>query len=408
MSSPGFGNLAPTLDLARAARETWDVVIVGAGPAGALSACLLARRGYRVVLIDHAQFPRDKVCGCCLNGAAVGVLAAAGLGDLLPTLGAVVLRSQRLAGGGAQAQLPLRANWILSRRALDAGLVAAAVEHGAAFLPGTSARLREGVDAGQATRTLLLQQPGRTVELTSRLVLACDGLGGHLLDAEPGARWRIGRSSRLGAGAILAAAPAEYAAGVVHMAVGRQGYVGLVRLEDQRLNIAAALDPAACRVCGGPGPLAQRILMEAGLPALPALAGAAWSGTALLTRRRGRLGGHRVLALGDACGYVEPFTGEGMAWALGAASLAQDLVAAALTRWEPQLIEQWNRRYERAFFWRRSSCVALARLLRYPPATTALCRLLHCFPRVSVPILGMLNRPLRGGARSVMPMDCTT
>ena len=374
------------------------MAIVGAGPAGAMSACLLAGRGYRVVLIDHAQFPRDKVCGCCVNGAAAGALAAAGLGGLLPSLGAVALRRQRLAGGGAQAQWPLRANWVLSRRALDAGLVAAAVERGAAFLPGTSARLREGADPGQATRTLFLQQAGRTVALMSRLVLACDGVGGHLMDAEPGARWWIGRSSRLGAGVILAAGPADYPAGVVHMAVGREGYVGLVRLEDQRLNIAAALDPAACRACGGPGPLAQRILVETGLPALPALAGAAWSGTALLTRRRRRLGGHRVFALGDACRYVEPFTGEGIAWAIGAALLAQGLVAAALTRWEPQLIAQWTRRYERAFFWRRTSCVALARLLRYPPTTTGLCRLLQCFPRVSAPVLGMLNRPLRGGA----------
>ena len=48
-----------------------DVLVIGAGPAGSVTARELARRGRRVLLVDKAAFPRPKVCGCCLNAAAV-------------------------------------------------------------------------------------------------------------------------------------------------------------------------------------------------------------------------------------------------------------------------------------------------------------------------------------------------
>ena len=69
--------------------ENFDAIVVGAGPAGAVAAVLLARAGRRVLLLDKATFPRRKVCGCCLNGHALSALAAAGLGELPARLGAV-------------------------------------------------------------------------------------------------------------------------------------------------------------------------------------------------------------------------------------------------------------------------------------------------------------------------------
>src|SRR5437762_947004 len=57
----------PTLTLADAERRVWDVVVVGAGPAGAAAARELARRSVSVLLVDKAVFPRWKVCGSCLN-----------------------------------------------------------------------------------------------------------------------------------------------------------------------------------------------------------------------------------------------------------------------------------------------------------------------------------------------------
>ncbi|HEY7428386.1 MAG TPA: FAD-dependent oxidoreductase, partial [Gemmataceae bacterium] len=73
--------VAATTGLEEASRRTWDVVVVGAGPAGAMAAHELARRGCAVLLVDRAAFPRWKVCGCCLNGHALVTLQAAGLGQ---------------------------------------------------------------------------------------------------------------------------------------------------------------------------------------------------------------------------------------------------------------------------------------------------------------------------------------
>ncbi len=102
------------------------------------------------------------------------------------------------------------------------------------------------------------------------------------------------------------------------MACGRRGYLGLVRLEDGRLNLAAALDPCWMRVCGGPGPAAARLLAEVGWPPVPNLAEQNWRGTPALTRQARRRAAERLFLIGDAAGYIEPFTGEGMAWALAA------------------------------------------------------------------------------------------
>ena len=60
---------------------SWDAIVVGAGPGGAITAQSLARRGASVLLLDRQAFPRWKVCGGCLSAGALGALEAAGLGD---------------------------------------------------------------------------------------------------------------------------------------------------------------------------------------------------------------------------------------------------------------------------------------------------------------------------------------
>lgn len=95
MASPA--SLPATLDLSAATARQWDVAVVGAGPAGALAARQVALAGAAVVLIDKASFPRGKVCGCCVNGAALGVLESVGLGDLPRRLGARPLTRVRRA-----------------------------------------------------------------------------------------------------------------------------------------------------------------------------------------------------------------------------------------------------------------------------------------------------------------------
>src|SRR5262249_19506522 len=72
-------SISATLSLPDAACRRWDAAIVGAGPAGAVAASTLARSGWSVLLVDRASFPRGKVCGCCLGGAALDALEQAGV-----------------------------------------------------------------------------------------------------------------------------------------------------------------------------------------------------------------------------------------------------------------------------------------------------------------------------------------
>jgi flavin-dependent dehydrogenase len=379
-----------TIALEEAARRTWGAVVVGAGPAGALAAQQLARRGVGTLLVDQSAFPRSKVCGCCLNARGVAALAAAGLGDLPNRCGALPLRAFELAAGGATARLAL-AGVALSREALDAALVRAAVGAGAHFLPQTRAALVAGDGEAKTVQLVSVSQEG-SATVRARCVLTADGLGGQLLARSGVGAAPAAPGARIGVGAVSAEAPAYYEVGTVYMACGARGYVGLVRLEDGRLDVAAALDAAWVRASGGPGRAVLPLLTAAGLPPVPDLIGLAWRGTPALTRRATRLAGERLFVLGDAAGYVEPFTGEGMAWALAGGLAVAPLAAEAVRRWRPSLAGAWAATYRRVVVRRQHLCRAAAAVLRRPLLAGALVRLLARVPGLASPLIRHLNR----------------
>lgn len=370
-------------------RETWDAIVVGAGPAGSVAAAELARRGASVLLVEAATFPRAKVCGCCLNGSALAALAAAGLASVPHRLGAVALSRFRLAAGGRQAEVPLPAGVAVSREAFDAALASKAVRRGADFLPGTRAALVDEDDP--QWRTLRLTQGVDVREVRARVVLAADGLGGGLLARAGVAHADVRAGSRIGAGAVFVSPTNAYEGGVIHMASGRGGYVGLVRLEDDRLDVAAALDPAGVRDAGGLAELVAAILGEAGWAVPLGLRQASWRGTPALTRQLRQVSGHRLFVLGDAAGYVEPFTGEGMAWAMASAVSVAPLAFAASRQWRPGYAAAWARRH-RMLARRRTVCWAASELLRRPRLTRAVAAGLGWLPVLAAPVVSILNR----------------
>lgn len=90
-------------------------------------------------------------------------------------------------------------------------------------------------------------------------------------------------------------------------------------------------------------------------------------GTVPLTRRSTRLTGHRLLLLGDATGYVEPFTGEGMAWAMTAATLAAPLARSGIINgWSTALQQQYERQLRDAVVREQTVCRMLSGILSRP------------------------------------------
>lgn len=390
-------NIPPTLTLTQITARTWPALIVGAGPAGALLAGLLAQHGVAVLLVDRAAFPRHKVCGACLNQRALAALAAAGLPDLPRRLGACPLTSLHLAGAGRAVRLRLPGGAALSREALDAALITAAVSRGADFLPATTAAL--GHEAAES-RTVILRGAAGDIVVNANVVFAADGLAGGLL-ARAGAPSVPAHGARLGAGVVVRDGAELFAAGTIWMAWGRAGYVGAVRLEDGRLDLACALDADEVRHAG-PAKVAIRTLTEAALPVPPRLDRAAWRGTPPLTRQPRRVAGHRLFALGDAAGYVEPFTGEGMAWAMSSAVALTPLALRAIHAWRPDLIRHWSALHRRTV--RPLACRLVAAALRRPWLAGAVIALLKAVPGLARPVVAHLNRtadlrPAAPGAR---------
>jgi len=352
----------------------WDVVVVGAGPAGSMAALEIARRGPSVLLVDKARFPRYKVCGCCLNGRALGLLGSVGLGGLVDQCGGSPLREFELTVGNRTARVPLPAGAALSRAKFDNALVEAARRRGAVFVSECRADSVQSIAGGWRLRMTLGDE---TKQVRASVVLAADGLAQHLMKSALREKPVLRRSSRLGAGAVLEGADGRYAPGTIYMAVGRGGYVGLVRLEDGRLNVATALDP---RLVKGRdlSRAAGDILEQAGHVIPEAFGDADWRGVPQLTRRPARAAGRRILAIGDAAGYVEPFTGEGIGWALTSGREAAVIACDAIGAFGSEVERVWQRRHREIVGAAQRRCRVISLGLRHPAllnlATAALAR----------------------------------
>ncbi|MFM9996067.1 MAG: NAD(P)/FAD-dependent oxidoreductase [Phycisphaerales bacterium] len=370
----------------QAASRPWDAVVVGAGPAGAIAARELARAGARVLLADKAAFPRPKVCGCCLNAAALGVLDRVGLGSLVARSGGIPVGEVRIAARTARARVRLPAGAAIARETFDTALVREAVACGVAFLPGANVT----VDQLGETPRLRIGPSGSAQVIRTRVLIAADGLAGRLLGAEHGFPVRVSRAARIGCGVMLDDRAADrfgggrgVEPGVIHMACARGGYVGLVALRDRGIDIAAAFDPGFVRACGSPGAAAERVLASCSLGAIDGLATAAWRGTPALTRRRHRLQRGSVFIIGDAAGYVEPFTGEGMAWAMASAEAVAPIALDAMNSPASDIeADVWTAAHHRLIGARMRTCRLVAAGLRRPALTRASVHLAGLVPRI--------------------------
>lgn len=370
--------------------SSYDIAVIGAGPAGAMAAREAARQDASVILVDKAAFPRTKVCGCCINHAALTTLTRVGLDGLPARLGAVPLHAMRLASGSGTAQLHLPEGAVLSRRALDSALVQSAQEQGVTFLDGARAKL-EHAEAGQ--HCVMIERESRRHRISVRAIAVADGIAGRFLENHAAFSTNISRGSRLGIGAIIQDAPTDYESGTIHMACGDAGYVGLVRLECGALDVSAALAPRFVKRSGGAGPAVAACLENVGWPSVSAEANGGWRGTALLSRTRRPVAHAGIFLVGDAAGYIEPFTGEGIGWALQCGEAVADLLVNVGHDSEAMLARAWAQRYRRLVARRQVCCRGLAMLLRRPRLVRAAVGLLGHWPGAASPLVRAVSAP---------------
>lgn len=393
-SAAGAG-VPATLSADESASVHWSTIVIGGGPAGAAVAIHLARGGRRVLLLDRENMPRPKVCGCCLSSRALAELRGLGCAtdDRGRLLGATPLERLRLVAVNRAVTLPLPEGGTLSRESLDSALVRTAIATGAAWLPWSHVTSVAEHPGGRPIVSVVCRaQAGEVFSLEADSAVIATGLADHV--RVPGSAPRaIEPDSRIGVGTTLAPSAIDLPTGELMMVVGRGGYCGIVRLEDDRIDVAAAIDRKRIAATESIGASVAEVLREAAGPAAwataigRALADASLRATPPLTRSAEAVadGSGRILRVGDAAGYVEPFTGEGMGWALTGGRLAAE---AVLTASSPAAA------YRRSFdtFARRHHrrCRRIATALRHPRLVGAAMRVAAATPRLAAALVPLL------------------
>jgi len=325
------------------------VLIVGGGPAGSAAAIALARGGAAPELIDRSAEPRDVVCGGFLGWDAIAALGRIGLDP--HALGARPIRRVRLVAGAriAEADLP-RAAAGLSRRRLDAELLALAERAGAAVTRGRAARAFE--------HGRLRFDDGEEVE-SGALFLATGkhelrGLARPLEDQRdpPTAGLRAELPDRPDLERVLA--------GVVELHLYDGGYAGLLLQENGTSNLCIAISRARLSAAGGPAPLLDELVAEAPIlgerlgGAVPemweAVAGVPYGWRTAETRPG-------LFRLGDQAAVIASLAGDGIAIALTSAEAAARAFLSNGPAGAPA--------YQRGFSGQTARPIAVAETLRH-------------------------------------------
>jgi geranylgeranyl reductase family protein len=326
-----------------------DVIVVGAGPAGSATACYLARAGIDVLVLEKATFPREKVCGDGLTPRAVKSLVGMGV----PTGeqdGWVRNKGLRIIGGGVRLELPWPelSNYpgyglVRSRLDFDETLARTAQKAGARLLEGVTVTAPVLDDGGRiiGVQARPTGQPDEAErQYRARVVVAADGNSSRLSLA-----MGLGKRDDRPLGVAVRTyytSPRhddDYLESWLDLWDGNRllpGYGWIFGMGDGTSNVGLGLLNTSASFKN----VDYRDLLRRWLAGMPAEWGYTEENRTEPVRGAALpMGFNRtphytrgLLLAGDAGGMVNPFNGEGIAYAMEAGELAAQVIAQALAR----------------------------------------------------------------------------
>lgn len=319
----------------------YDVIVVGAGPAGSTVSRLLAQKNFSVILLDRAAFPRDKPCGDGLPPGAVNQLRDLGLFDEFLRLSPYPITQMRFqTPNGSWLNLSFTAKekesafFTLARRELDSFLLNKAIESRVEFRQAEVAApiVENGYVCG-----VYLKQNGILRELRARIIIAADGsnsiLSKSLLGCNRNGGSRFVAIRAYVEGLDLAAHSAEF----FWLKNILPGYAWIFRINDSQINVGLGL-PFSCFRTQRKSLrqlleefLSSSVLKKRAPLKIELQRPASWiiNMAGASSRKRSMDG---ALFIGDAGYWVDPLSGEGMHNALHSARIAADVVLKALEK----------------------------------------------------------------------------
>jgi menaquinone-9 beta-reductase len=322
-----------------------DVIVVGAGPAGSTAAYYLAQAGLNVLLIEKARFPREKVCGDGLTPRAVKALVAMGV-DVSEQSGWLRNKGLRVIGGGMRLELdwPELGNFpgyglVRTRASLDEQLARRAQAAGAKLLEGTTVTGPVLDDDGRIVGVETTPQAGRT-SCRARVIVAADGNSSRLSVAM-GLRKRDDRPMGVAVRTYYTSPrdKDDYLESWLDLWDGRRllpGYGWIFGMGDGTSNVGLGM----LNTSSAFGNTDYKALLRSWLESMPEEWGYVEENRTEPIRGAALpMGFNRtphyyrgLLLAGDAAGMVNPFNGEGIAYAMESGEILARVVTQALAR----------------------------------------------------------------------------
>ncbi|MDP4649508.1 MAG: geranylgeranyl reductase family protein [Ilumatobacteraceae bacterium] len=333
-----------------------DVLIIGAGPAGAAAGYWLAAEGFDVVMVDEQVFPREKTCGDGLTPRAVKQVNDMGLGDQLAQFHRY--DGLRATGHGKSLELhwpshPIypQHGYVVRRRELDTMVVRNAVAAGATLLEGHEALapvLERGFVRGA---TVQAKDSDTPIDIMSRYVIVADGANsrfGRALGTFRTKEWPYGTAIRSYWETPRHEEPWIESALDVKDRHGDSmpGYGWIFPIGDGTVNIGVGLlstfrDFKSVNTTHllneFAHTVAERWEINPDQPTDKAMSGRIPMGGSV-----GPKSGPTYLVIGDAAGSVNPFNGEGIDYAYETARMAAQVLTEAIRNNDPTALQRYQ------------------------------------------------------------------